>query len=289
MGRVHPVLTTLGGARTVTGSKFLVEVGERAVLVDCGLFQGLRELRERNWEAPPVDPGALDSVVITHAHLDHCGYLPRLHCAGFSGTVHATYDTGRLMSVVLPDSARLLEEEATYANKLGYSRHRPALPLYTEEDAWNALDLVTPAPFGTSTPVGEGVEASFQIAGHILGSSSVRLKLGNEVSLVVSGDLGRGTHPLLRSPEPVGDADWIVIESTYGDRAHDADDPVERLADVRPGRLQDVGGRGEIRGAARDRVRLGDAQLGEARRLLRAAERAEERSGEGLRTRLVRP
>ncbi len=226
-----PVLSILGAARTVTGSKFLLETSDRAVLVDCGLFQGLKELRLQNWERPGLDVSALDSVVITHAHLDHCGYLPRLHRGGFQGPVHTTYDTGRLMSVVLPDSGRLQEEEAAFANRAGYSKHRPALPLYSEQDAWDALDLLKPSAFGTPIDVGASVTARFQIAGHILGSASVHLQIG-DITVVVSGDLGRGNHPLLQAPAPIGEADWIVIESTYGDRRHGHDDHAEELADV---------------------------------------------------------
>lgn len=249
--------TPLGAARTVTGSRFLIEVDGRSILVDCGLFQGLKELRERNWDAFPVSPRDLDAIVITHAHLDHCGYLPRLVKAGFRGPVHVTYDTGKLMSVVLPDSARLLEEEARFANRVGYSKHRPALALYTEDDAWAALDLLRPAAFGEDIDVTPGIVARFQRAGHILGSSSVRLSLGAPaVTLLVSGDLGRSHHPLLSPPEPVGDADWIVVESTYGDRAHDdADDSVDRLADV-IARTVDRGGKVIIPAFAVDRTEV---------------------------------
>lgn len=235
-GGQWPTLRPLGGVRTVTGSRFLVDADGARVLVDTGIFQGLRELRARNWQDFPVQPSSIDAVVITHAHLDHCGYLPRLVRAGFSGPVHVTYDTGKLMSIVLPDSARLLEEEAKYANRAGYSKHAPALPLYDSDDAWRALDLLRPAGFGEQVRVAPGVEVTFQIAGHILGSSSVRLRVEGSarehVDMVVSGDLGRGQHPLLRPPEPLGDADWVLIESTYGDRAHDDHDPVAALAAV---------------------------------------------------------
>ncbi len=230
------ILRPLGGVGTVTGSRFLIEHDGSRVLVDSGLFQGLRELRARNWRDFPVQPASIDAVVITHAHLDHCGYLPRLVRAGFSGPVYVTYDTGKLMSVVLPDSARLQEEEARYANRAGYSKHHPALPLYDEDDAWRALDLLRPVPFAEARTVAPGVTATFQVAGHILGSASLRLQVtgpGNETAtMVFSGDLGRQQHPLLQPPAPIGDADWIVVESTYGDRIHDDSDPVERLAEV---------------------------------------------------------
>ncbi|MEI7546634.1 MAG: MBL fold metallo-hydrolase [Actinomycetota bacterium] len=216
---------------TVTGSRHLIEVGNSRILLDCGLFQGLKDLRERNWAPFPVDAAALDAIVITHAHLDHCGYLPRLVKQGFRGPVYVTFDTGKLMSVVLPDSGRLLEEEAGYANRKGYSRHRPALPLYTEDEAWEALDLLRPVGFDEPFCPAPEIEVVFQPAGHILGAAVTRLRLG-DTTLVASGDLGRQQHPFLRPPAPIGDADWVLIESTYGDRRHESDDAVDRLADV---------------------------------------------------------
>ncbi len=235
---VEPTLTFLGATRTVTGSKFLVETDGQAVLVDCGLFQGLRELRERNWSPlPGVDAARIDAVVITHAHLDHCGYLPRLMRAGFSGPVLVTPDTAALMGVVLPDSGRLLEEESEFANRVGYSRHRPALPLYSEADAIKSLELLEPVDFDTPFEPVPAMSCRFDVAGHILGSASLRCEVagrsGRGSSVVrFSGDLGRGTHPLLVPPHPPGDADVIVVESTYGDREHDVEDPVDRLADL---------------------------------------------------------
>lgn len=232
MGTVTPItLTSLGGVGTVTGSRHLLQCGTSRVLLDCGLFQGLRDLRERNWRPFPVDPASLDAIVITHAHLDHCGYLPRLVKQGFAGPVYVTYDTGKLMSVVLPDSGRLLEEEAGYANRKGYSRHQPALPLYTEDDAWDALDRLRPVGFDDTFTAAPDVQVTFQPAGHILGAAVTRLQLG-ERTLVCSGDLGRDQHPFLRPPVPIGDADWVMVESTYGDRRHESDDAVDRLADV---------------------------------------------------------
>jgi metallo-beta-lactamase family protein len=222
-------LTPHGAARTVTGSKFLLESGRRRVLVDCGLFQGTKELRLRNWEPFGVDPASLDCVIITHGHLDHCGYLPRLVTAGFHGPVHVTRDTGRLMSVVLPDSARLAEEEAKFANSSGHSRHRPALPLYTEDDAWEALDHLEPWAFSETVRVADGVQVTFEPAGHILGSASAHITLDESTRVVFSGDLGRSNHPLLLPPAPVGDADWIVVESTYGNRDHPDDATVDQL------------------------------------------------------------
>jgi len=224
-------LTPLGGVGTVTGSRHLLEHEGSRVLFDCGLFQGLKELRERNWAPFPIDPASLDAIVITHAHLDHCGYLPRLVKEGFRGPVYVTYDTGKLMSVVLPDSGRLLEEEAGYANRKGFSRHHPALALYTEDDAWSALDRLHPVGFGDSFSPVDGIEVQYAPAGHILGSAITRVRFG-DVSLVLSGDLGREEHPFLVSPTPIGEADWVMVESTYGDRRHMANGTVERLADL---------------------------------------------------------
>src|SRR3712207_1491723 len=186
-----------GGGGTVTGSKYLVEHEGSRVLVDCGLFQGLRELRERNWEDPPFDPGSLDAVVITHAHVDHTAYLPRLVRLGFKGPVYCSRGTADLLKLLLPDSARLQEEEAEYRNRKGLTRHNPALPLYTEEDARAALKLIRTCPnTGEPTELGEGVSVSFRVAGHILGSSLVLVELdgagddGKGRSVLFSGDLG---------------------------------------------------------------------------------------------------
>lgn len=225
-------LVALGAAGTVTGSKFLLETGTTRVLFDCGLYQGLKELRERNWAEFPVPPSTIDAVVISHAHLDHCGYLPRLVKGGFRGKVHVTYDTGRLMSVVLPDSGRLLEEEAKYANRAGYSKHSPALALYTEDDAWTALDLLAPQPFEEPFCPAPGVTVEFRPAGHILGSAIVRVVLDDGPTVVFSGDLGRPSHPLLVPPHPAGTADYLLVESTYGDREHVNGETPQRLAEL---------------------------------------------------------
>ncbi len=253
-------ITMLGGAGTVTGSKFLLEHAGRRVLLDCGLFQGLKDLRLRNWTDFPVEPASLDAVVVTHAHLDHSGYLPRLVRGGYDGPVHVTYDTGRLMAVVLPDSGRLLEEEAKYANRAGYSRHDPALALYTEDDAWRALDLLVHADYDEGVHVADGVDVVFRNAGHILGSAGLEVRLtdpdGTVSVLRMSGDLGRGNHPLLVPPAPLGSADWVIVESTYGDRAHDAaDDSVERLAQLVE-RTTDRGGTVVIPAFAVDRTEV---------------------------------
>lgn len=229
----QPVLTFLGAARTVTGSKTLLEVDAHRVLVDAGLFQGRKELRLRNWQPLPIDAAELDAVVLTHAHIDHCGYLPRLVRDGFRGPVYCTHGTRRLAEIVLPDSAHLQEEEAEYANRRGYSKHRPALPLYTASDAAAAIATLHPVPFGTATEVVPGVRATWRRAGHILGAASVSLRVDAiGTTIAFSGDLGRPTHPLLLPPDPIGPADVAVVEATYGDEEHRPVDPSELLAAV---------------------------------------------------------
>lgn len=228
--RQPATLTVYGGARTVTGSRYLLEAHGRRVLVDCGIFQGLKELRERNWAPFPVDPASLDAVVVTHAHLDHGGYLPRLVSLGFDGPVYCTKDTAALMGVVLPDSGRLHEEEAEFANRIGSAKHRPALPLYTEHEAYSSLEYLEPVEFGESFDIAEAFTFRLDVAGHILGSATAHCELPNGIKVRFSGDLGRPNHPVLREADPVGDADFILCESTYGDRTHNPDDPVERLA-----------------------------------------------------------
>jgi metallo-beta-lactamase family protein len=232
-------LTFWGGVGTVTGSKYLVETGSANVLVDCGLFQGPRELRERNWEAPPFDPRSLDAVIITHAHVDHTAYLPRLVKLGFGGPVFCSRGTAELLKLLLPDSARLQEEEADYRNRHGLTRHSPALPLYDESDARRTLELMRRCPnTGEPTEVATGVTASFHIAGHILGSSLVHLKLeglGDDRkgrSILFSGDLGHYDQPIIRDPVAPPVCDYMLVESTYGDRLHDPEDPKDALARV---------------------------------------------------------
>jgi metallo-beta-lactamase family protein len=214
-------LQFLGGTGTVTGSRFLLRTKRARVLVDCGLFQGAKELRLRNWAPFPVEPRSLDAVVLTHAHLDHCGWLPRLVAEGFRGPVFATRGSELLCGVVLPDSGRIHEEDARAANLEGWSKHSPALPLYTEEDALAALKQFVRLEFGAWRDVAPGVRAHFSRAGHILGAAS--LVLEDEVSgrrVGFSGDLGRPAHPLLRAPEPLARCDALLCESTYGDRKH---------------------------------------------------------------------
>jgi len=226
---VSATLTFLGGAGgTVTGSKHLLETGARRVLLDCGLFQGLKELRERNWAPPPVEPRTLGAVILSHAHIDHSGYLPRLCRDGFSGPVYCTPGTHDLLKVMLPDAAHLQEEEAAFANRHRTSRHEPALPLYTTEDAERALGRVKRVDFGRRFTPTRGVEAWFTPSGHILGAGLVTCVVGGR-RLVFSGDLGRYGVPIMVDPEPVAEADVLVVESTYGNRVHPPDDPTERL------------------------------------------------------------
>lgn len=223
-------LTFLGGTDTVTGSKFLLASNGARLLVDCGLFQGPSAMRQLNWEDPAFRAGLPDEVLLTHAHIDHSGYLPRLvgHY-GFAGPVRATAATVDLLGVMLPDSARLQEETAAYANKKGYSRHRPALPLYTEEDASRALDLLRAAPYHQWFPV-PGGRARLSVAGHILGSAHILMETEGR-RVVFAGDVGRWDIPVLKDPEPPAGADLLLIESTYGGRRHDAKaDPDGMLA-----------------------------------------------------------
>jgi metallo-beta-lactamase family protein len=216
-------LTFLGAARTVTGSKFLVESGRTSVLVDCGLFQGERVWRRRNWAPLQVDPAKLDAVVLTHAHLDHSGYLPVLVRDGFSGPVMCTPETAELVEIVLRDAAHLAEEDAQQANVGGWSRHSPALPLYDSGDAEKAISLLTPVDHGTRTTLPGDIGLELRSAGHILGSAFAQLEVAG-VRLLVSGDMGRPGHPLLLPPEQPPDSDVVLVESTYGNRLHQDED-----------------------------------------------------------------
>jgi metallo-beta-lactamase family protein len=224
-------LSFLGATGTVTGSKYLLEHEGRRLLIDCGLFQGLKQLRLRNWDVPAVTPASIDAIVLTHAHLDHSGFLPRWVQQGFKGSVHCSAATRDLCGLLLPDSARLLEEEAEYANRHGFSKHHPALPLYTEADAHAALSHLEAHGFDHSFQPIPGVSVTLRPAGHLLGAASVRVQWRDR-TLLFSGDLGRGNDLLMRPPEAPGAADWVVIESTYGDRAHATADPLNLLADV---------------------------------------------------------
>ncbi len=226
-------LTSLGAARTVTGSKHLLDVEGHRVLVDCGLFQGLKELRERNWQPLPVSASSIENVVLTHAHLDHCGYLPRLVAQGFKGRIFCTAATSGLAKIVLADAAKLQEEDAERANRKGYTRHQPALPLFTAEQAARAMTLLQPVGYNRPMPIAPGVSVEFIVAGHLLGSAYARITIeATGQVLLFSGDLGRFGRPVLPDPTMIERADVLLVESTYGDRAHEADDRGARLADI---------------------------------------------------------
>lgn len=224
-------LRFLGATGTVTGSRYLLRHGDQQVLVDCGLFQGYKQLRLRNWEAFPVLPAAIGSVVLTHAHLDHSGFLPCLVAGGFRGKVFCTEATRDLCRILLPDSGRLLEEEALYANRHSFSRHTPALPLYSEADARRALEYLVAVPSGHEFAPVPGMMARFQLAGHILGAASVSVRCGGR-TVMFSGDLGRPDDPIMRPPSVLGKCDYLVLESTYGDRRHDPSNAGAKLADI---------------------------------------------------------
>src|SRR3954454_11732723 len=257
-------LTFLGAAGTVTGSKHLLEVDGRRILVDCGLFQGMKELRLRNWAPLPVDPASIDAVILTHAHLDHCGYLPRLGAGGFRGRIFCTPATKELCSLVLPDSAHIQEEDARDANRHGFTKHSPALPLYTSADAARALTQLQPVGYdrpvpifdqpgltrvrpGSDPPGARSQEKSaggsdpgqtplsatveFINAGHLLGSAYARVEVAGK-TILFGGDLGRYGRPVLPDPTSIPEADVLLLESTYGDRLHAPDDEGARLAEI---------------------------------------------------------
>ncbi len=221
----------LGGTGTVTGSKYLLTHAGRRLLVDCGLFQGLKQLRLRNWDTLPVDPGGIDAVLLTHAHLDHSGFVPRLLRLGFKGPVYASQATRELCELLLPDSGRLQEEDADFLNRHGLSKHKPALPLYTEQDARAALRRFEVLPFDAECAPWPDWSWRLTRAGHILGAASLRIGWPG-TGLLFSGDVGRGDDLLMRPPTPVEPADYVVVESTYGNRLHPTADPLADLAAV---------------------------------------------------------
>ena len=223
--------TSHGGAGTVTGSRHLLTHGDTRLLVDCGLFQGLKNLRELNWRPLPVEPRTLDAVVLTHAHLDHSGYLPRLVRDGFGGKVHLTPATAEVAALILRDSAFLQEREAEFANRKGFSKHQPALPLYATGDAERAIAALAPAPLHRSIALPGNATLTFRRAGHMLGAATAQIDVAGR-TVVFSGDLGRYGDAVMHDPEPVPEADTVVIESTYGDRRHAPADPVEALGAV---------------------------------------------------------
>jgi metallo-beta-lactamase family protein len=224
-----PVATIecLGAAGTVTGAKFLLDAGGRRLLVDCGLYQGLKELRLRNWDRLPLPPEQIDAVALTHAHIDHTGYLPRLCKDGFDGRVYATRATADLLEIMLPDSGHLQEEEAAYHNARGTSKHTPALPLYTGEEGALAARRVSGVGYGTAVRPISGIQVTFRLAGHILGSAGIVVDVTGDGAgdrrLVFSGDVGRYAAPIIPDPAPIGETDYVFVESTYGDRRHDAE------------------------------------------------------------------
>ncbi|HZW51206.1 MAG TPA: MBL fold metallo-hydrolase, partial [Rudaea sp.] len=221
----------LGAAGTVTGSKYLITQADNRVLVDCGLFQGLKNLRLRNWAELPFEPASISAVVLTHAHLDHSGYLPLLVKRGYTGPVYCTPATAELCKILLPDSGHIQEEDAEYANRGGFSKHHPALPLYTEEDAMRCLRQLRTVDFNEDFAIGPGLQGRFTPAGHILGAACVTVT-GTAGKLVFSGDLGRPHDGIMNPPAPLSDADYIVVESTYGDRTHPSVDALDELAQI---------------------------------------------------------
>jgi len=226
-------VTFWGAAGTVTGSKYLIDNNHKRVLIDCGLFQGPRALRDRNWADAPFPPKSVDAVLLTHAHIDHTGYLPRFVKQGFRGPVYCSRGTAELLRILLPDSARLQEEEADYRNRHKVTRHNPALPLYTEEDAETALGLLQVVKNdGQPFKVVKGISAEFRIAGHILGSSQVLVLIETDQGVrrvLFSGDLGKYDQPIIRDPVAPPACEYLVVESTYGDRTHDPEEPKTAL------------------------------------------------------------
>ena len=236
-------ITVLGAGRSVTGSKYLLEAGGERLMIDCGLFQGEKELRLRNWSALAVKPSAINWVVLTHAHLDHTGYLPRLIKDGFRGQIHATPATVDLARLILPDSGHLQEEDAEYANFKGYSKHKPALPLYTYEEAVKSLEALRPLDESKPLELSKHFSLKFHRAGHILGARSIEVTVrenGSTRKVLFSGDLGRYEQLIIRQPAVPDGADYLLVESTYGDRLHPTDDYRARLAKI----VEDTAARG---------------------------------------------
>ncbi|MDO9143405.1 MBL fold metallo-hydrolase [Rhodoferax sp.] len=234
-------ITFLGGASTVTGSKYLVQHDGKRLLVDCGLFQGYKQLRLRNWNPLPVPPDQIHAVLLTHAHLDHSGYMPLLAKEGFTGHVYASRGTRDLCRILWPDSGHIQEEDAAFANRHGFSKHAPALPLYTRQDALDALHLLKAVEFDKTINLMPGWKASFSSAGHILGASSILLEVAGR-RILFSGDLGRPDDLVMSPPDDAPQADTVLIESTYGDRVHPREDIPAELAPA----LQRVAKRGGV-------------------------------------------
>jgi len=229
---MKPIKLTFSGATgTVTGSKYLLSIKEKHFLVDCGLFQGYKELRLRNWEALPFKPDSLEAVLLTHAHIDHSGYLPLLVKNGFNGLVYATKATKELCSILLPDSGHIHEEDAKRANMYGYSKHHPALPLYTEEDGYKALTHFVDVEYNRPLNICSGCQAIWYPAGHILGSSLISIQCQG-IKILFSGDLGRPIDPIMKPPAVVDGVDYLILESTYGNRLHTKDSIEDQIAKI---------------------------------------------------------
>jgi metallo-beta-lactamase family protein len=224
-------LSFLGATDTVTGSKYLITSDRARIMIDCGLFQGYKQLRLRNWQALPLQPVTLDAVVLTHAHLDHSGYLPLLVREGFKGKIICTTATFDLCKLLLTDSGRIQEEDAAFANRHGFSKHAPALPLYTEKDALRSLEHFHPVEFGQHVELGGDLSVVLHPAGHILGAATALISDGT-TSIAFSGDLGRYDDPITPEPEPIAKADYLVVESTYGNRLHTISDPLQKLGQL---------------------------------------------------------
>ncbi len=228
-------LRFLGAAGTVTGSKYLVETGKGRFLVDCGMFQGDKKLRLMNWSPPPIPPSSIDQILVTHAHIDHIGMLPVFVREGFHGPVWSTPATLDLTRLSLIDSAHLQEEDARYANKMGFSKHSPALPLYTTQDAQRAIQQLRPLPYEKDMDLDEGARVRFHDAGHVLGSAMLDARIdldGNPLRVLFSGDLGRYQALILPDPAPIDQVDYLIVESTYGDRQHPAERTFDAVAEV---------------------------------------------------------
>ena len=230
-----PALQFLGAAQTVTGSRFFLQINGRRLLIDCGLFQGGRKLKERNWHPFPFPPDSLDAVILTHAHIDHSGYLPRLIKEGFGGPIYCTPATADLLSLMLPDSGHLQEEDAAFANRKKYSRHDPALPLYTEAEAREVLKYLQAVSYHRVHELSAGLSFEYLYAGHILGSAMIRLSYtrnGARTVLFFTGDLGRYDQPIIKDPQTISAAHYLVMESTYGNRIHQKIDILGYLQDL---------------------------------------------------------
>ena len=224
-------LKFLGATGTVTGSKYLLQHNDVRVLIDCGLFQGLKKLRLQNWDTLPVDPSSISAVILTHAHIDHSGYIPLLVRNGFKGKIYCSKATNELCKILLPDSGYLQEADANRANRHSYSKHKPALPLYSQKDAEKSLEKFKVVDFGQPYDLGDGLTVSLSRSGHILGSSFVQINDG-QTSVVFSGDIGRTNDPVMNAPTVIQHADYLVLESTYGDRLHKDESPAKMIGDI---------------------------------------------------------